>query len=411
MQRAIFPLTADPFTYGHLNIIEKAFRLCDKELIVALLQNTNKKQFFSVQKRKQLVEEAIASYSPLKRFWQETKSLAKPALKKIRVLYFDGLLSDLILREDIFSIIRGIRKNEDLIYEKLLEKGWREQLTNIDEKLNIIYLISDENKRGISSSIARSIAQHHGDLSSYVPPNIKQAIDKKLFNQQKIIITGSIATGKTSVAQKLKELFNRKEREAYVVRFDDIVNEIYKSMNAGYFGMLREKILQHFGPQVLDANEISKKKISKQTFNQPLADIRKDLLFLEKNFSPYILKAYRRELLGKSGTFFLDASQAAEYNMLYESVGLVVCVENNEELQRQYFRNRNIAIGKEMNDAEMEKRIKAALPQQEKRILIEKKLKALGCGKLFIYKNVDANYSLLQSLADELEQILFNKVR
>ena len=51
MKRAIFPGTFDPFTIGHLDILEKSIKIFD-EVIIAIGKNHDKKTMFTVDKRK-----------------------------------------------------------------------------------------------------------------------------------------------------------------------------------------------------------------------------------------------------------------------------------------------------------------------------------------------------------------------
>ncbi|MDR1436705.1 MAG: adenylyltransferase/cytidyltransferase family protein, partial [Candidatus Symbiothrix sp.] len=53
-KRALFPGTFDPFTNGHLSLIERGLQLVD-EIIVAIGVNANKKTFFSPEQRIQMI--------------------------------------------------------------------------------------------------------------------------------------------------------------------------------------------------------------------------------------------------------------------------------------------------------------------------------------------------------------------
>ena len=50
MRIGIYPGSFDPLTYGHLDIIERATKICDR-LIVGILVNSAKKSFFSLEER------------------------------------------------------------------------------------------------------------------------------------------------------------------------------------------------------------------------------------------------------------------------------------------------------------------------------------------------------------------------
>ena len=58
MKRAIYPGSFDPFTEGHLDILNNARELFDI-VYVSVLQNRNKKTTFSVKERVQMIQNII----------------------------------------------------------------------------------------------------------------------------------------------------------------------------------------------------------------------------------------------------------------------------------------------------------------------------------------------------------------
>jgi cytidyltransferase-related domain len=55
---AIFPGSFDPFTIGHESIVTRALPLFDK-IIIAIGYNSEKRQFFPIEKRIQWIKEAF----------------------------------------------------------------------------------------------------------------------------------------------------------------------------------------------------------------------------------------------------------------------------------------------------------------------------------------------------------------
>src|SRR5262249_57916533 len=88
----------DPMHNGHLDLIERSVRIFD-ELIVAVVANPSKQPLFDVKERLELIDEATAG------------------MGRIRITSFDGLLIDLVHREQADCIIRGIRAASDFEYE------------------------------------------------------------------------------------------------------------------------------------------------------------------------------------------------------------------------------------------------------------------------------------------------------
>ena len=71
----VYPGSFDPITNGHMDIIERASKLCDK-LIVAVLVNRNKKPVFSLEERVDLIKCSVKN------------------LHNVEVESFSGLLID-----------------------------------------------------------------------------------------------------------------------------------------------------------------------------------------------------------------------------------------------------------------------------------------------------------------------------
>ncbi|WP_349017987.1 pantetheine-phosphate adenylyltransferase [Sneathia sanguinegens] len=107
IKRAIYPGSFDPVTKGHLDIIQRASKLTE-ELIVAVLQNSSKSNiWFSVEERINLLKHSISEL--------DVENC------KIKVIAFKGLLVDLIEREDVDVLIRGLRAVSDYEYEVQLD--------------------------------------------------------------------------------------------------------------------------------------------------------------------------------------------------------------------------------------------------------------------------------------------------
>ena len=56
----IYPGTFDPMTNGHLNIIERSFKIVDK-LIIGVADNSNKTSLLSIKERKDIINNDINS--------------------------------------------------------------------------------------------------------------------------------------------------------------------------------------------------------------------------------------------------------------------------------------------------------------------------------------------------------------
>lgn len=161
---ALYPGTFDPVTNGHLDIIYRASSLCDV-LIVGVAENIGKNPFFNVSKRKSLIEESINSVA----------TNSKRKLGEIKVKSFDNLLIDFARSNSVTMIIRGLRAVSDFDYEFQMA-GMNARLAN---DIETVFLTASERHQFVASRFVKEIALLNGDISSFVPSNVAQAIEKK----------------------------------------------------------------------------------------------------------------------------------------------------------------------------------------------------------------------------------------
>ncbi|WEG74337.1 pantetheine-phosphate adenylyltransferase [Vagococcus intermedius] len=155
---ALFPGSFDPFTNGHLNTVERASELFD-EVIIGVLTNTTKQGLFTAEEKVTLIEES-------------TKALPKVSVINQKA----GLTVDIASELGAKFLIRGIRNMTDYEYEKNIASMNKKLNSNIET----IFLLADDEYSNISSSIIKEIAKFDGDISAFVPQNVKDAMLKKL---------------------------------------------------------------------------------------------------------------------------------------------------------------------------------------------------------------------------------------
>ena len=146
---AIYPGTFDPITYGHIDVIKKALKFVNT-LIVAVSDTDSKNYFFNAEERINIVKRALFSDLKLNK-------------KKIKVILFKSLTTDLCKKHKSNIILRGLRAVSDFEYEFQLA-GMNRKLNN---KIETIFLMSDLENQIISSRFVKEIAQHKGDLRKF----------------------------------------------------------------------------------------------------------------------------------------------------------------------------------------------------------------------------------------------------
>lgn len=149
MKRAIFPGSFDPLTLGHYDIIKRGITLFD-ELVIAIGINAEKKYMFTLEERKQFIEEA---------FKEEPK---------VNVTTYEGLTVDFCKEIDANFILRGLRNPADFEFEKAIAHTNR-SLSEIET----VFLLTSSGKSFISSSIVRDVIRNGGDYTGLVPKTVR----------------------------------------------------------------------------------------------------------------------------------------------------------------------------------------------------------------------------------------------
>ena len=159
MKRAIYPGSFDPFTYGHLDIVERSAKIVD-ELIVAVLINSAKNPLFSIDERVSMIQE-LTSHIP-----------------NVRVDSFGGLTAEYAKKMDANIIVRGLRAVTDFEYE--LQIAQTNRVINPD--IDTLFLTTSLSYSYLSSTIVKEVAAYGGDISRFVPESLVPMIFEKLKN-------------------------------------------------------------------------------------------------------------------------------------------------------------------------------------------------------------------------------------
>ena len=157
---AIYPGTFDPITNGHIDVIKKALKLADK-IIVGISDGNQKNFLFPIDERYNIVSKALFN------------DLKFPK-KKIQVIKFNSLTTELCKKYKSNLILRGLRAVSDFEYEF--------QLAGMNRKLNndveTIFLMSDVENQIISSRFVKEIALHRGDLRKFTTKSTIKSLKK-----------------------------------------------------------------------------------------------------------------------------------------------------------------------------------------------------------------------------------------
>ena len=158
MVKAIYPGSFDPITNGHIDIVKRAAKLFD-EIVIAVAEKKLEKNLLNIDERVLLIKDIFISSN------------------NIKIIPFDGLVTNLAKEKSANVIIRGVRTIHDFDYEF--------KMTSMNKKLyndvETVFLIPTENFNFISSSLVRDVAALGGDLTPFVPESVKLILEKKFL--------------------------------------------------------------------------------------------------------------------------------------------------------------------------------------------------------------------------------------
>ena len=157
---AVFAGSFDPFTLGHLDVVQRAACLFDT-LWVLVAQNSSKRNMFSAEQRKGFVETAVQK------------------IPNVRVASFGGLTVDFMQQVGAQYLVRGIRNSSDLDFEQSV--AWNNKALYGDAES--VFLLSAPEHLSVSSSVVRELlangVKKKTTLSKFVPDSIINEIVRK----------------------------------------------------------------------------------------------------------------------------------------------------------------------------------------------------------------------------------------
>ncbi len=153
---ALYPGTFDPFTFGHLDILERAAALFDRvEATVAV--NAGKETLFPIEERCALIRQCI------------------PHLPDVEVAAHEGLIVDRARETGATALVRGLRQGRDFEYELPMALANRA----LRERLETVFLPASGRHALISGTLVRDILRWNGDVSAFVPEPVLRALARR----------------------------------------------------------------------------------------------------------------------------------------------------------------------------------------------------------------------------------------
>ncbi len=371
MKKAIYAFSGDPITFGHIDIIQRASHNFD-EVIVGIGSNPDKLYTFSLEERTKMALRSLKG------------------VKNVKVRSFRGLLVDYTYEQNISVIVKGVRNSADFDYENILHQVGESQKLGIDTFI----LFARPNLTHVSSSAVKSIQKEHGFIHEYVPLYVKQRLEINLSKQFIIGVTGEIGSGKSFVTNQLLHISEEKEIEAYIIDLDDIGHQILENLTEPKYEMIRRELISEFGQNIKTKEGMIKRKaLGKIVFNNSNALKKLNKLMLNP-----ILVRLKRELYGKKGLIILNGALLAEANMINLCNNNVILVKCDKKIQEERLLKRGL------KKSQIKRRILSQYSFQDKKNIIDTKIKYDNQGKLWIVNN--SGLSLNKKLNSILSSIV-----
>ncbi len=154
--KALYTGSFDPLTNGHLNIIERAAKLYD-ELTVGIIVNPSKKCAFTLEERKEMIENVLSH------------------LDNVKVDFFSGLLADYVNSSGFNVVVRGLRATMDFEYEiQMAQMNAR----LFDECVETVFLMTDPQYSFLSSSMIKEVHSLGGSIEGLVPDEVLKKMNE-----------------------------------------------------------------------------------------------------------------------------------------------------------------------------------------------------------------------------------------
>ena len=154
---ALYPGSFDPFTNGHVDIVQRSLKIFD-EIIVVVAGNFKKKEsYFSMEERKDLISQVFKNED------------------RVKIDSCDGLIMDYAREKNAGVMIRGLRAVGDFENEFIMAS----MNQGLNQEVETFFMITSRDWYFLSSSVLKEVIGYGGDISSYVPEPVLKAINLK----------------------------------------------------------------------------------------------------------------------------------------------------------------------------------------------------------------------------------------
>lgn len=371
MTTAIYALSGDPITYGHIDIINRSSLAFDK-LIVGLGVNPNKNYLLTPQERLKVAKQSLSH------------------LKNVTVMFFEGLLVDFAFEQGATIIIRGIRNSSDVVDEQALD-----QINGSQMNIDTFLIFSRSQLAHISSSNVKSLQKENGLIHEYVPLPVKQILEKRISQQLIYGITGVMGSGKSYVADQLVSYSKKLNKQhpdnplVHNIELDKLAHEVYDIDKPAYKN-IRDQIYARF-------HTLERSKIGQIAFGSENSD--EHVAFLNEIFRVPVMVLLRQAIRDKKGIILVNSALLVESNMLNICNNHVILVNAETSV-----RHARLSEFRKIDPVVAENRIKHMKTNKDKELDIKKASDSINFGNIISFDNTDSDINDIASLYNQLKK-------
>ncbi len=158
MKTVVCPGSFDPVTLGHLDIIERSAKLFDKVIVVVMRNRSKNIGSFTVEERMDFLKRCTSH------------------LQNVKIDKYDGLLTEYARKVRADAVVKGLRAISDF------DDEFRQALANqrLNPDLETVFLTTSAQHMFLSSSVVKQVCELGGDITAFVPPQIREDIINRL---------------------------------------------------------------------------------------------------------------------------------------------------------------------------------------------------------------------------------------
>lgn len=311
MKTALLTGSFDPVTHGHADIFKRA-AMAFNHVIIGVGNNASKRYLFSMEERVSFVNHCISLI-------RLEVLEANPASRIEVVALGDRMTADFAYEQNAV-LLKGVRMNSaDFDYEQMLKDINHAHQSGLDTFI----VPCDPSLHWVSSSGAKEVCKLNGNTESFVSLKVKEALESRINGQFRVGLTGTIGSGKSTIAAALVAASASFNKPVHNIDLDTMAHDVLFSRTEPAYIALRESLQRKFG-----LDEWTRRSVGQLVFSD-----QKAREALNAAMETPLKTRLRADLLGKTGIVLINGALLIESNWCSIFNNRVILLDTPQELQ------------------------------------------------------------------------------